>query len=140
MIEDIIKKYEETADFTKQENKDVEKFFKEDLDCKFVPNGVLEFYKKYDGCMLSVNDIFSLQEIEEEMADYFKSFLKGMGIDSEERYVPIANDGMGGYFVFLSDKDEEIIYYLDHEFPDERTTFDSFEEFLEEQLSMDSDL
>ena len=64
-----------------------------------------------------------------------------MEIDySEYKYVPIANDGMGGYYAFLSNSKEETIYYLDHEFPDEIQTYKNFEDFLSEICTMNSDL
>lgn len=141
MIESIIEKYDKISGFVAQENSEVEKFFEEDLNCEYVPNGVKEFYKKYDGCRLSINDIFSLKQIEKSLNEFFPTFLVGMGIDGNVyKYVPIADDGMGGYYVFLSNKEEEKVYYLDHEFPDEPVIYDTFEDFLDDILSMDSDL
>lgn len=35
---------------------------------------------------------------------------------------------------------EENVYYLDHEFPDDPVIYDTFEDFLDNILSLDSDL
>ena len=142
MIEDIIKEYEDVLDFVKQDHQEIEKFFRNELQCENIPKGVLEFYKKYDGCSLSINDIFSLEEIKQILLDEFDDFLDAMGIDKEEgRYVPIADDGMGGYYVFLSSEKDETIYYLDTEFPDEiQDLYKNFAEFLEDICIMDAEL
>ena len=141
MLKDVINEFKDSIEFKEQENNDVENYFYNELKCANVPNGVLEFYKEYDGCSLSINDIFSLEGIKNELTEFFEDFLKGMDIDSSEyKYVPIADDGMGGYYAFLSNNEEETIYYLDHEFPDEIQSYENFEEFLNELCSMDTEI
>lgn len=138
MLNSIIKKFEKNLELKKQEKQNIEKFFSEELKCKFVPHGVIEFYKEYDGCELSINNIFSLEEISNEIKEFFCDFLEGMGINTDKyKYIPIANDGMGGYYAFLANRKEETIYYLDHEFPDERMTYNNFEEFLKYNCLLD---
>ena len=140
MLKDVINEFK-YLEFQKQKNTEIKKYFHEELKCENVPDGVIEFYKEYDGCRLSINDIFSIQEIKNELSEYFVDFLGGMGIDySKNKYVPIANDGMGGYYAFLSNSKEEMIYYLDHEFPDEIQTYENFEDFLNDICSMDAEL
>ena len=64
-----------------------------------------------------------------------------MNIDSKkDKYIPVADDGMGGYYAFLSNKNDEKIYYLDHEFPDDIQAYNNFEEFLDEICSLDSNI
>lgn len=141
MLKDVINEFEDSIEFRNQENDDVEKFFYEELECKNVPEGVIEFYKDYDGCSLSINEIFSLEDIKNEVSEFFDDFLKGMGIDfSEYKYIPIADDGMGGYYAFNADNDDETIYYLDHEFPDEIQSYENFEDFLNELCNMDTEI
>ena len=140
MLKDVVAEYEDIEDFKPQKNENVECYFKEKLKCENIPEGVLEFYNEYDGCVLSINDVFALKEITEELL-FFKDFLKAIGIDGEkEKYIPIANDGKGGYYAFLSNKKEETIYYFNHEFLDNIQTYTNFEEFLKYTCKLDKEL
>ena len=94
-------------------------FFEKKLKCTNVPKQVLEFYAKCDGKDLKINKIFSKKEILEEM-DNFKHYLNtGIKHNKNNFLIPIANDGMGGYYAFVGNKEDENIYYFDHEFADE---------------------
>ena len=140
MLKEVIEEFEDIVEFHVQGESDAESYFKDELELTHVPAGVVEFYKEYDGARLSISDVFSLEEIKEELED-FDIFLNAMGINPEtSKYVPIANDGMGGYYAFLSNSEEETIYYLDHEFPDDINTYDSFEDFLRDICEMDADM
>lgn len=140
MLKEVIEEFEDIVEFNVQGESNVKAYFSDELGLTNVPTGVIEFYEEYDGARLSINDVFSLEEIKQELED-FDIFLKAMGLNPDtDKYVPIANDGMGGYYAFLSNSDEETIYYLDHEFPDNINSYESFEDFLRDICEMDADL
>ena len=58
-------------------------FFKNELNCSNVPKQVIDFYNKYDGKRLTINEIFSKEEIKQEINGYFKEFLNS-GIKNNE--------------------------------------------------------
>ena len=94
--------------------------FEKQFGCTNVPKQVLEFYDKHDGIDLTINEIFSFEKIIEEYNGLFKEFLSsGINHDLDAQYIPIANDGMGGYYAFIGNKEDENIYYLDSEFPED---------------------
>ena len=93
-------------------------FFKNEWNCSNVPKQVIDFYNKYDGKRLTINEIFSKEEIKQEINGYFKEFLNsGIKHNENDMLIPIADDGMGGYYAFIGNKQDENIYYFDHEFP-----------------------
>ena len=108
------------------------------MQVKNVPKDVIKFYASCNVVVIkSLSEIFSLQDIRKEL-DEFNDFIVGMDLKEDmERYnlIPIANDGMGGYYVFKANEKDEHIYYLDCEFPekvDNCVKFDSFNNYLEE--------
>ena len=112
MLKDVINEFKDSIEFKEQENNDVENYFYNELKCANVPNGVLEFYKEYDGCSLSINDIFSLEGIKNELTEFFEDFLKGMDIDSSEykKYMKKAKDEYRKYQeITLSPVEEEYL-------------------------------
>ena len=42
-------------------------FFKNELNCSNVPKQVIDFYNKYDGKRLTINEIFSKEKIKQEI-------------------------------------------------------------------------
>lgn len=112
-------------------------FFKNELNCSNVPKQVIDFYNKYDGKRLIINEIFSKEEIKQEINGYFKEFLNsGIKHNENDMLIPIADDGMGGYYAFIGNKQDENIYYFDHEFP-----LDDSEIYtIEDILNMDKEL
>lgn len=107
--------------------------FEKQFNCTNVPNQVVEFYNKHDGMSLTINEIFSFNEIIEEYNGFFKEFLSaGINHDSSAQYIPIANDGMGGYYAFIGNKKDDNLYYFDHEFADEEPQKCTIEEIIED--------
>ena len=87
--------------------------------------------------MYGLSDIFSIEELQKEYEN-FDEFIKAMGLEEDMKkynFVPIANDGMGGYYVFISNEPSDKIYYLDAEFPEELEecmVYENFKQYLEE--------
>ncbi len=116
----------------------VKAFFKNSLGgAKYVPKEVIKFYGQCNGFgVYALNDIFSLERLYNE-AENFLEFIDAMGLTEENEasvLVPVADDGMGGYYAFKSAVKDPTIYYLDHEFPsplEECQSFKNFNEFLE---------
>lgn len=138
MLQDIIEQMEKRDDVFKfqEQEKNVEDYLFNELKCKHVPQEIIEFYNKHDGCSFSINAIFSLDKIKEKF-NHFNVLLLAMKFESKNRYIPFMNDGMGGYYAFNSDIDDERIYYFDHEFPDEVLEYLSFSELLEEKYKFE---
>lgn len=135
-MEEIIQKFNklqrDTIFFEKKKNSKVESILKS-MGCEFYPVQLVEFYSSYEFARFSADDILPLEELESEI-EYFEEFLEDMGIDSKENhYVPIGLDGMGGYYVFISNKKDEAIYWIDHDNPDEINSFENFHAFLEDR-------
>lgn len=92
-------------------------------------------------CALKINEIFPLEIIKELLKpdSDFMMFVEEMQIEGEMNeygFVPVADDGLGGFFVFASNQKDNAIYYIDHEkkFNIKKCAkFVDFEEFLEEQ-------
>ena len=106
--------------------------FEKQFNCTNVPEQVVDFYNENNGKSLKINDIFSFETIVKEYNGFFKTFLSGgINHDSSAQYIPIANDGMGGYYAFVGNKDDENIYYFDHEFPGDEPKKCTIAEILE---------
>ncbi len=110
--------------------------FEMQLNCTNVPKQVVDFYNENDGMDLTINEIFSFKKIVEEYNGLFKDFLSGGEHDLDAQYIPIANDGMGGYYAFIGNKEDENIYYFDHEFADEEPLKCTIAEILEEDNNL----
>ena len=68
----------------------------------------------------------------------FKKFLSsGIKHDETAQYIPVANDGMGGYYAFIGNKKDENIYYFDHEFASEEPTICTIKEIIEDNEELD---
>lgn len=115
-----------TAD--SEDMKRIKKTFSEKLKCEFVPVGVINYYLENDGEDIAAGYILSLEDIVNEISDFKEKFLPFMDIkDDNDGFIPFADDGMGGYYVFSSKRNDEKIYYLDHEYgPTKIDTFDNF--------------
>ena len=142
MLGDTIQKFSQVADsvrFHDKKSDNVESFFKDELNCEFVPSQVVEFYSNYDGATFSIAKIYPINDLKEQYTK-FKDKLAGFNINyDDDKYVPIGIDGMGGYFVFSSNKEDKTIYWIDHENVDkDLDKFTDFKEFLEDRL--DSEL
>lgn len=130
-----IKNNTDTITFIDGSNNNVEDYFKSELNCSFVPKQVIEFYEKYDGIDFDINELYSLKQIKEETNE-LKEYSDSYEIDYDNnKYIPIANDGMGGYYAFLSDREDEKIYWIDTEnVGNEWKQYKDLSEFLNEVL------
>ena len=120
----------------------VKDYFKVILGLKHVPNEVIKFYGQCNGFgVYALNDVFSLERISQER-DAFFEFIDAMGLEEDMvkyNLVPVADDAMGGYYVFKSSVKDKTIYYLDHENPrplDECMSFENFNKYLEDLKEM----
>lgn len=114
----------------------MKEFFEKELKCTHVPQQVIEFYTECDGKDLKINKIFSKKEILEEM-DNFKQYLNaGIKHNESDLLIPIANDGMGGYYAFVGNKKDENIYYFDHEFAEEEPEIYTIEDIIDMDLEL----
>ncbi len=50
--------------------------------------------------------------------------------DETAQYIPFASDGQGGYYAFIGNREDENLYYLDHEFPDDDPVIYTVDEIL----------
>ena len=117
MLDQVIKDIKKTGliEIIKGKNSNVLEYFKNTLNCSYVPKQVVEFYSKYDGARFTINDMYSLKELK-DLASDFKYESKAFKIKYEDdMYIPIADDGMGGYYVFSSNKKDNKIYWIDSE-------------------------
>ncbi|MBR6034206.1 MAG: SMI1/KNR4 family protein [Clostridia bacterium] len=118
MLDDIINKIEGRPDLINLNeggNSDAESFFKNNLKCEYVPKQIVEFYEKYDGATFTINDLYSLDELS-DLFDSLNDEAYAFDIDMEkDRFVPIADDGQGGYYAFISNREDDKIYWIDHE-------------------------
>lgn len=106
-------------------------FFKDELNCSNVPKQVINFYNEFNGKELTINKIFSKEEIKKEINGHFKDFLNaGIKHNENDMLIPIANDGMGGYYAFVGNKKDENIYYFDHDFPSEDPNIYTLEDII----------
>lgn len=113
--------------------------FEEQFNCTNIPKQVIDFYNEHDGMNLKINEIFSFEQIVKEYNKFFPEFLSGgMKYDPSAQYIPIASDGMGGYYVFIGNKEDENIYYFDHECPTEDPEKSSIAEILELDNQLDN--
>ncbi len=111
--------------------------FEKQFNCTNVPKQVIDFYNEHNGMRLTMSEIFSFEEIIEKYNGFFQDFLSsGIKHDSDAQYIPIANDGMGGYYAFIGNKEDENVYYFDHSFPDD----DPIEYTIDEIIKNDSEL
>ena len=151
-LEDLIKKIKENLDIflvgrgIKSRDIIVD-FFKENYNVEHMPEVIIDFYTNFDGVAFStVGNVFSIIENDnvesyEEMLDEntMQDFVASLDLNQEEyKFFFIGSDGMGGYYAIRTDKEDERIYWLDHEFPDKfkevlnQDTFDNeliFENF-----------
>ena len=112
--------------------------FERQFNCTSVPKQVVDFYNEHNGMDLTINEIFSFEKIVEEYNGFFKDFLSsGVKHDSSAQYIPIANDGMGGYYAFIGNRNDENIYYFDHEFANENPQKCTIAEILEAGNELD---
>lgn len=122
-ISNILKKYVNSSGFIVNYDYSniVKCFFKDTMNLKYVPKNVIKFYASCNGIIIKfLSDIFSLDQIKEEY-EHFDEFIKAMELEDDmKKYnlVPIADDGMGGYYVFKSNVKDDHIYYLDSEYPE----------------------
>lgn len=109
-----------------------EKFI-EQFNCTNVPKQVVDFYSENDGMNLTINEIFSFDQIVDEYNGFFNTKFLSSGIkhDPDAQYIPIANDGRGGYYAFIGNKEDENIYYFDHEYANEEPEVWTIDEILE---------
>lgn len=115
--------YNENANMKK-----IKMIFKEKLKCEFIPVGVINYYLENNGEDIAAGYILSLENIVDETSNFRTQFLPFMDMtDENDKFIPVADDGMGGYYVFSSKRNEEKIYYLDHEYGP--TKIDSYENF-----------
>ena len=117
-------------------------FFKENYGIDNMPTSIIDFYSNYDGIAFStVGNVYSIIENDSVEAysesineDTVKSFCESIDIDTNEyKFFFIGSDGMGGYYAIRTDKEDEKIYWIDHEFPDkfkEILTQDTFDNEL----------
>lgn len=138
MLEKVIEEVQEKTgliSFFETDNSDVENYFKNVLKCEYVPKQVIEFYEKYDGASFDINEMFSLENIKNE-AEEFANCADEYEIDyNVDKYIPIADDGMGGYYAFLSSTNSEKIYWIDTEnVGNEWKSYNDLSSFLKEML------
>ncbi len=117
-----------------QTNPDVEKFFKETLGCKFIPKQILDFYKNYDGARIDILDIYSISEGKESLQNPSRlSDWKPKEINLDE-VIEFATNGCGDSLYFLKNKKDENIYLWTSEDEQLCCSYDSFNQWLDEQL------
>jgi hypothetical protein len=98
----------------------------------FISDSIGVFYEKVKGNTIDIYEC----NIEENT---ITEFVESLDLNQEEyKFFFIGSDGMGGYYAIRTDKEDEKIYWLDHEFPDKfkevlnQDTFDNeliFENF-----------
>lgn len=132
VIEEI-KKRPDLISFIEKKNEDVSDYFRNVLHCAFVPKQVIEFYENYNGADFSINSIYQLHKLK-DLLDVFKREVKSFDIEyDEDKYIPISDDGMGGFYVFSSNKEDDKIYWIDTEnVGNEWKIYDDLADFLDE--------
>ena len=99
----------------------VKTFFKNEIKAKNIPKQVVDFYARCNGfTIMYLLDVFSLERIKKESKEFLE-FIEDMQLEDdmkEYNLIPIADDGMDGYYVFKSNVKDDHIYYLDTEHPE----------------------
>lgn len=139
MLKEIINNIESRTDsikFIKVKNNNVDEYFKMQLGCEFVPKQIIEFYENYDGASFLISDIYSLKSLK-DLKEQFINDANNFEIEyTKDKFIPIANDGMGGFYVFSSNKNDEKIYWIDSEnVGQEWMYYQNLEEFLNEMYN-----
>jgi len=112
---------------------------------KNLPQEYLEFMNLTDGLGLSVSEILDTSDGEysfvETNKQYKKEFLDAFAKDFvADDYSLFATDGMGGYYAFSAQENNEKVYYFDHEFSDDLKTYKSFIHFLKDLIKQEIEL
>ena len=104
-----------------KEQEDVMLYFLNELDCTHVPQDILDYYVANNGEGKNCENltILSLETLKEELENYFPEFLNSFGYEGDERLIPFATDKGKGYYVFVGNKNDNTIYWLDPDFPDD---------------------
>lgn len=96
-------------------------YFLNELDCTHVPQDILDYYVAHNGEGKNCKNltILSLEVIKEELENCFPEFLNSFGYEGDERLIPFATDEAKGYYVFVGNKNDNTLYWLDPDFPDD---------------------
>lgn len=96
-------------------------YFLNELDCTHVPQDIIKYYvtNKGEGKICENFTILSLEAIKEELENCFPEFLYSFGYEGDERLIPFATDEAKGYYVFVGNKNDNTLYWLDPDFPDD---------------------
>lgn len=115
------KKATQAPDPQNKEQEVVMLYFLNELDCTHVPQDILDYYVANNGEGENCKNltILSLEVIKEELENCFPEFLNSFGYEGDERLIPFATDEAKGYYVFVGNKNDNTLYWLDPDFPDD---------------------
>ena len=139
-------KFPDIFKLCKQNNSDVFRYFKENFDCKYLPEDFLRFISIFDGLKLDDFNIFSIESINkpyivQTFADFSsKEVTKGyrdkLSMRSNTSLFFFATDNMGGRYAFKDQENCKKICYILGESPRRVVIYDSFTDLLSEKIEL----
>jgi hypothetical protein len=142
MVMEKLKNYPNLFELDEQKNKDIISYFKDTMNCTYLPYDFIQFMNIIDGLHTEIFTIFSIEEkpsLEMKFIDYsneefVSNYLKSFKTKIDSKLLFFAFDNVNGFYAFKKDIQDSNVYYFNPRNLDIVINYNSFLDLVYDKI------